>query len=152
MFFWYTKPIWKIRILDYQRMLLQKQINKKYLLLNSNFLSWTSICIENRKIYTYFRKNNFKIIKKIMNKIEQNSILIYEWNNGELKLEVHLENENIWLNQDSIAELFGVQRPAITKHLQNIFSDWELQENSVSSILELTANDWKEYKKIILNN
>jgi hypothetical protein len=43
-----------------------------------------------------------------------------------------LRNENIWLTQDKIAKLFGVQRPAITKHLKNIFESNELQENSVN--------------------
>ena len=50
-----------------------------------------------------------------------------------------LHNENIWLTQERMAELFGVQRPAITKHLGNIFSERELDENEVSSILEHTT-------------
>ena len=50
-----------------------------------------------------------------------------------------LHNENIWLTQERMAELFGVQRPAITKHLGNIFSERELDENEVSSILEYTT-------------
>jgi hypothetical protein len=54
-----------------------------------------------------------------------------------------LQNETIWLTQQKIAELFGVNRPAITKHLKNIFETGELQENSVSSILEHTAADGK---------
>jgi hypothetical protein len=45
-----------------------------------------------------------------------------------------------------IADLFGVQRPAITKHLKNIFETGELEEDSVSSILEHTAEDGKKYK------
>ena len=45
-----------------------------------------------------------------------------------------------------MAELFGVQRPAITKHLNNIIKEGELEENSVSSILEHTAEDGKNYK------
>ncbi len=50
-----------------------------------------------------------------------------------------LHEETIWLPQKRIAELFGVQRPAITKHLKNIFEAGELEENVVSSILEHTA-------------
>lgn len=49
------------------------------------------------------------------------------------------------MTQKKIAELFGVQRPAITKHLKNIFEDGELVEDSVSSILEHTAEDGKNY-------
>ena len=54
-------------------------------------------------------------------------------------MEVRVENETVWLTQDRIAELFGVKRPAITKHLNNIFISGELVEKEVSSILELTT-------------
>ncbi len=54
-------------------------------------------------------------------------------------MEIFLRDENIWLTQDKIAVLFGVQRPAITKHLKNIFESDELIENKVSSILEHTT-------------
>lgn len=60
---------------------------------------------------------------------------------GKVPVEVFLHNESVWLTQDKIAQLFGVQRPAITKHLRNIFETGELVENSVSSILEHTAAD-----------
>ncbi|HEV8082692.1 MAG TPA: virulence RhuM family protein, partial [Chitinophagaceae bacterium] len=65
--------------------------------------------------------------------------------NGNVKVEIYLHNENIWLTQQKIADLFGVQRPAITKHLKNIFETGELQEAAVSSILEHTAADRKIY-------
>ena len=64
-------------------------------------------------------------------------IVIYETGNVELKTMV--ENETIWLNQRQIAELFEVQRPAITKHLSNIFKSGELDEKMVCSILEHTT-------------
>ena len=47
--------------------------------------------------------------------------LLYTAPNGAIKVEVLLSNESIWLTQERMAELFGVQRPAITKHLKNIF-------------------------------
>lgn len=47
-----------------------------------------------------------------------------------------MAKESVWLTQQQIAFLFGVQRPAITKHLNNIFRSGELEENSVHSILE----------------
>jgi len=65
--------------------------------------------------------------------------LLYTTPNGKVKLEIFLRNETIWLNQEKIAQLFGVQRPAITKHLKNIFQSGELDEKVVSSILELTT-------------
>lgn len=71
--------------------------------------------------------------------------VLYTAPSGEIRIDVLLQNESVWLTQKSIAELFGVQRPAITKHLGNIFDSGELEENSVSSILEHTADDGKIY-------
>ena len=65
--------------------------------------------------------------------------LLYTAPNGSVKVEVLLSNETIWLTQERMAELFGVQRPAITKHLKNIFESHELQEEVVCSILEHTT-------------
>ncbi len=65
--------------------------------------------------------------------------LLYTTPNGKVKVEIFLRDENIWLTQDKIALLFGVQRPAITKHLKNIFESGELDEEVVSSILEHTT-------------
>ncbi len=65
--------------------------------------------------------------------------LLYTAANGEIKVEVLLNNETIWLTQERMAELFGVQRPAISKHLKNIFDSGELQEEVVVSILEHTT-------------
>ena len=77
--------------------------------------------------------------------------LLYTTPNGKVKVEIFLRNKTIWLTQDKIALLFGVQRPAITKHLKNIFESGELQENSDSSILEHTADDGKTYKTKFYN-
>ena len=68
-----------------------------------------------------------------------NEILLYTTANGKVKVEVYLQNETIWLSQQKIADLFGVQRPAISKHLKNIFDTGELKEEVVSSILEHTT-------------
>ncbi|NOX97992.1 MAG: virulence RhuM family protein [Nitrospirae bacterium] len=67
------------------------------------------------------------------------------------RLEVRLEKETVWLTQQQIAKLFGTKRPAITKHLSNIFKSKELQEKSVCSILEHTAADGKAYKTKFYN-
>ncbi len=74
-----------------------------------------------------------------------NEILLYNTPNGGVKVEIYLKNETIWLTQQKIASLFGVQRSAVTKHLKNIFKSGELKEDSVSSILEHTAADGKQY-------
>ena len=72
-------------------------------------------------------------------------------NDGKVKVEIFLHNEIIWLTQEKIAFLFGVQRPAVTKHLKNIFASGELIESSVSSILEHTAEDGKSYQTKFYN-
>lgn len=82
---------------------------------------------------------------------EQSNFLLYTSKDGKVKVDVFVQNETVWLTQNSIAALFGVQRPAITKHLKNIFESGELLEESVSSILELTANDGKTYKTKFYN-
>ena len=53
-----------------------------------------------------------------------------------IRVEVLLENEDVWLNVEAIAKLFGVQRPAITKHINNIYNDDELDKSATCSILE----------------
>ena len=83
--------------------------------------------------------------KELATKDETTEFLLYTTPSGKVKVEIFLHHENIWLTQDKIALLFGVQRPAITKHLKNIFESKELVEESVSSILEHTAQDGKKY-------
>ena len=83
-----------------------------------------------------------------MDKLIRNStaeFLIFTSQNKEDSIEVKVFEESVWLTQTMIAQLFDVQRPAITKHLKNIFESGELDENQVSSILEHTANDGKTY-------
>ena len=77
-----------------------------------------------------------------MEKNENNEVVFYEPDET-LKLDVRLENDTVWLTQQQIADLFGTKRPAITKHLSNIFKSGELDEDSVRSILEHTAADGK---------
>ena len=89
--------------------------------------------------------------KKIPAKEGFNEILLYTTPNGSVKVEIYLQNETIWLTQQKISELFGVQIPAITKHLKNIFESGELKEGSVSSILEHTATDGKKYGTTFYN-
>ncbi|MDR1170151.1 MAG: virulence RhuM family protein, partial [Prevotellaceae bacterium] len=78
-------------------------------------------------------------------------IIIYQAPNGETQLDVRLEGETVWLTQEQIAYLFDTKRPAVTKHLGNIFQSGELEENSVCSILEHTAADNKKYRTKFYN-
>jgi len=59
-------------------------------------------------------------------------IILYENELGKTFIDVRFENENFWLTQQLMAELFGVDRTVITKHLKNIFSEGELEESSTS--------------------
>ena len=76
--------------------------------------------------------------------MEQNQVVIYQTEDGQTQIDVRLENETIWLTQKQIAELFGTKRPAITKHLKNIYFSEELDETSTCSILEHMGNDGKQ--------
>lgn len=60
-----------------------------------------------------------------------NEILLYTTPNGKVKVEIFVQNETIWLTQQRIADLFGVDRTVVTKHLGNIFKSGELQEQLV---------------------
>ncbi|MCT4614214.1 MAG: virulence RhuM family protein [Marinifilaceae bacterium] len=87
-----------------------------------------------------------KKIKSLTIKDELTEFLFYSTPDGDVKIEVILNDETVWLSQKSIAQLFGVQVPAISKHLKNIFDSEELIEDAVISILETTASDNKKYK------
>ena len=56
-------------------------------------------------------------------------ILIYQNNQGDIKLDVRLEEETVWLNQDQIAVLFGKSKSTINEHIKNIYSEGELDES-----------------------
>lgn len=71
---------------------------------------------------------------------------IYISDDGQLELAVSLNRDNVWLSQAQMAELFGTKRPAITKHLSNIFKSGELIEESTCSILEHMAEHGQRYK------
>jgi len=76
----------------------------------------------------------------------ENNIILYNNENGNVNINVTYQNDTFWLPQKAIAQLFGVEVPAISKHLKNIFELGELIENSVVSILETTASDGNKYK------
>lgn len=68
------------------------------------------------------------------------------YNDGELELKISLEEETIWLNANDIASIFDVNRPAIVKHIRNIYKIKELDENATCSIMEQVAKDGKRRK------
>ena len=71
---------------------------------------------------------------------KENEIVLYQPDDT-VRLEVRIQEDSVWLTQQQIADLFGTKRPAITKHLKNIYSSGELEESSTCSILELMGND-----------
>ncbi|MEG0988189.1 MAG: virulence RhuM family protein [Clostridium sp.] len=77
---------------------------------------------------------------------ETREVLFYKTDNGDIRVEILLYQENLWLTQAKMAELFEVQKAAVSKHLKNIFDSGELSDRSVVSILETTAADGKKYK------
>ena len=82
-----------------------------------------------------------------MNK--QNELIIYQ--DKDKKVEVQLREETLWLDAHQIAFLFDVQRPAIVKHIGNIYKSGELDESSTCSILEQVAADGKKRKMKLYN-
>ena len=71
---------------------------------------------------------------------KENEIVLYQPDSS-VKLQVMVREESVWLTQQQIADLFGTKRPAITKHLANIYKSGELEEKSTCSILEHMGND-----------
>ena len=76
---------------------------------------------------------------------QTSQIVLYQADDGNVTVNVRFERDNFWLTQKAMADLFGVQVPAINRHLKNIFAAGELVESSVISILETTAADGKNY-------
>jgi hypothetical protein len=72
-------------------------------------------------------------------------ILLYKTANQEVKLEVFIEDETIWLNQKQLCELFGKDKSVISRHIKNIFRENELDINSVVAKNATTATDGKKY-------
>ena len=69
--------------------------------------------------------------------MNQSQIILYKTIDGNIKIDTLFQYETIWLTQAQMAELFGVKRPAVTKHLKNIFENGELNEPVVCSILNI---------------
>ncbi len=79
--------------------------------------------------------------KKLSIRDELTDFLLYTAPEGQVKVEVFLHNETIWLPQKKMAELFGVGIPAISKHLDNIYNSGELEKEATLSILETVQQE-----------
>lgn len=82
---------------------------------------------------------------------EKNNFIIYTTDDGQVDIEVRLEDENVWLTQNSMAELFDTTKQNISLHIKNIFEEKELEENSVVKYSLTTAKDGKNYKTKFYN-
>lgn len=71
--------------------------------------------------------------------------ILFKTEDEKISVDVRLDEQDVWLTQDQLALLFGVERPGITQHIKNIFSEGELQKNSVSKKFLRTAADGKKY-------
>ncbi len=72
-------------------------------------------------------------------------LVIFEAQNSDVKLEVNIENETVWLSLDQMSELFERDKSTISRHIKNIFKDEELSQNSVVANFATTASDGKIY-------
>ncbi|MBL4657124.1 MAG: virulence RhuM family protein, partial [Flavobacteriales bacterium] len=77
---------------------------------------------------------------------DNKQIQLFQTIDGGVQLEVTLEQETVWLSQAQMSELFGTKRPAITKHLSNIYKSGELEELTTCSVLEHMADHGQRYK------
>lgn len=82
---------------------------------------------------------------------EQNNFIMYTTDDGQIDIEVRLEDENVWFTQNSMAELFDTTKQNISLHIKNIFEEKELEENSVVKEWLTTAKDGKKYKTKFYN-
>ncbi len=76
---------------------------------------------------------------------QKNEIIIYEGYGGKPRIQVHIQGETVWLNQDQLAELFDKGRSTVAEHILNIFKEGELDEDSVCREFRRTGPDGKEY-------
>ena len=78
-------------------------------------------------------------------------ILLYQSVDGKIKLDVELQQETVWLNQNQMAQLFDKSKSTISEHITNIFKDGELMEDSVVRNSRTTALDGKNYDTLNYN-
>jgi RNA polymerase sigma factor (sigma-70 family) len=112
------------------------------------------------KTESWVRVQYYRAKQKLINGLDDtqddfsrldNNFIIYTTEDGEVKIDVRLEDENVWLTQSAMAKLFNTTRNNITMHIKNIFEEEELKENLVSKESLLTAKDGKNYNTKFYN-
>jgi len=83
---------------------------------------------------------------KTKNTPSESSLILYQTEDGQTRIEVRLLDETVWLTQPQMSELFDKDRRTISEHIQNIFIEKELDENSVCRKFRHTAADGKNYQ------
>ena len=78
--------------------------------------------------------------------MENKNLIIFKTTDGKLSIDVNLNEDTVWLNQKQMGELFDRDYKTISKHINNIFNEGELEKNSVVANFEITATDGKNYK------
>ena len=78
----------------------------------------------------------------------KHNFILYSTPNGEVKLEVFIQDETLWLTQKMMVELFGVEVPAVSKHIFNIYESGELAKTSTISILETVQTEGARYESL----
>ena len=80
-------------------------------------------------------------MQKITQKDVLTEFLLYTTLSSDIKVEIFMHNESVWLPQKRMSELFGVNVPAISKHLNNIYEDGELKREATVSIMEIVQKE-----------
>ena len=78
--------------------------------------------------------------------MENKNLIIFKTTDGKLSIDVNLNEDTVWLNQKQMGELFDRDYKTISKHINNIFNEGELEKNSVVANFEITGTDGKNYK------
>ena len=86
-----------------------------------------------------------------MKEEEKGNILLYQTEDGDVKVEVTLSNDTVWLRLDQMAVLFQRDKSTISRHIKNVFDSGELQSNSVVAYFATTASDEKTYQVAYYN-
>ena len=93
---------------------------------------YTMFYMEEEGIYMKYYRTEQESCNDMVNEIENNGeIIIYQSEDGKIKLDVRLENKTVWLTQEQIATLFSKGRTTITEHISNIFKEGELDREKV---------------------
>jgi hypothetical protein len=103
------------------------------------------------EIFKCQNQNNFLVWHLKRKNMEESTIIIYQSEEGNTKIETRLQDETVWLTQAQLCELFQKAKSTISEHIKNIFEEKELDENSVVREFRTTAADGKNYATTFYN-